>query len=391
MMITGVLGSIGSEGEVLSGKYREPLKEDSGTGGLFMQILGTLMACGQDVLPGPTSATCGPAPETRGSSPLMWQLKLPGWLMGKPGSALLQGLEEVPMLLCKLPPGIIMRQEAWDNDHRALALQTAFDGFKDSGVKQQLEILPELPAGLLCNRKSPEGGPVFLEEFPDGKTLSDSEKLYPRFPSKGPSLVGTPESRPGAIPVKMPEEKPLVEYQPVKATKPETAGDLAGATLSPGLAKGVSAQANVVDDVPLEQVTRVVVMKIQRLIDEGQQKVNLQLKLKPSHLGDLTVKIYLEKGGELKAHFYTDNSTVRDVIEATLNQLKDTLAAQRLLLQEAAVFLGDGSGNFNRDGWLNRCFEAGTRLPGPGNQVAEDKTAILENSSLSNSLVDYLI
>jgi len=384
MIITGALGSISGEGEVLSGKCREPLKEDSGTGGLFMQILGTLMACSQDAMYESVGATYGPAPKTGDFSPL--QIIPAGVLNTRQSQPLLQ---------------------LASSDKENLL---NFDGFKDSGVKQQLEVLPEPPAGLLYNLKNleeaaggrsgmrqaletgvPGGDPVCLEDVPDEKALSDSEKLYTRFPYKCQSPIWMPELRPGGVQVKALEEKPLVEYQPVKATRPESAGDLASAALSPGLAGAISAQANVVDDVPLEQITRVVAMKIQKSIEEGQQKVNLQLKLRPSHLGDLTIKIYLEKGGELKAHFYTDNSAVRDIIEATLNQLKDTLAAQRLLLQEAAVFLGDGSGNFGRDGWMSRCFEAGTRLPGPGNQVVEDAAAPAESSFLSNSLVNYLI
>lgn len=411
MIIAGTLGSISSEEKVLSGKCREPLKEN----GVFMQILGTLMGCGQDnVLQGEAAIPAEVGRESeetfQGTFPMenmMLQLKLPGWLMGKPGSALLQSLSVVPMLFCKLPPGVIIRQKAWDNNHKALAFQTTSDGFKDSGIKQQLEILPELPAGLPYNRKDLEGvagkrsgvwqaleagilegSPVDLEEVSGEKALSDSEKFYARFTSKEQRFVEMPGLKPGGVPpVKVPEEKPLVAYQPVKVTKPETARDLASAVLPPGAAGEVSAQTNVVDDVPLDEVTRVVAMQVQRLTEGRQQKVNLQLKLRPSHLGDLTVRLSLEKGGELKAHFYTDNSMVRDIIEAALNQLKDVLAAQRLLLREAAVFLGDGSGNYGQYHQLDRRFEAGTWLTGSGSQVVENMEAPEEN----NSLINYLI
>lgn len=82
---------------------------------------------------------------------------------------------------------------------------------------------------------------------------------------------------------------------------------------------------------------------------KGEPQTQVQLKLEPEHLGQLTIKLFFNKG-ELSAHFYTGNSYVKDILEGSMQQLRDTLGQQDLRLNEALVFTGDdgrgGTGRF---------------------------------------------
>lgn len=81
---------------------------------------------------------------------------------------------------------------------------------------------------------------------------------------------------------------------------------------------------------------------------KGEPQTQVQLKLEPENLGQLTIKLYFNKG-ELNAHFYTGNSFVKDALEGSIQQLRDTLGQQDMRLNEALVFTGgDGSGGAGR-------------------------------------------
>jgi len=74
---------------------------------------------------------------------------------------------------------------------------------------------------------------------------------------------------------------------------------------------------------------------------KAEPQTQVQLKLEPEHLGQLTIKLFFSKG-ELSAHFYTGNSYVKDALEGSIQQLRDTLGQQDLKLNEAMVFTDDG-------------------------------------------------
>jgi flagellar hook-length control protein FliK len=47
----------------------------------------------------------------------------------------------------------------------------------------------------------------------------------------------------------------------------------------------------------------------------------------------------------LNAYFYTENNSVKEVLESSLQQLRDSLGRQDLRLNEAFVFVDDGRGD----------------------------------------------
>lgn len=72
-------------------------------------------------------------------------------------------------------------------------------------------------------------------------------------------------------------------------------------------------------------------------------ETQVRLKLDSEQLGQLTIKLFFNKG-ELSAHFYTESSSVKSVLESSIQQLKDSLAQQDLRLNEALVFNTDDRG-----------------------------------------------
>ena len=86
-----------------------------------------------------------------------------------------------------------------------------------------------------------------------------------------------------------------------------------------------------------------IVQEIRHLFNtrKDEPRTQVQLRLEPEHLGRLTVKLFFNRG-EVSAHFYTGNSYVKDILEGSMQQLRDTLGQQDLKLNEALVFAGDG-------------------------------------------------
>lgn len=77
---------------------------------------------------------------------------------------------------------------------------------------------------------------------------------------------------------------------------------------------------------------------------KGEPQTRVQLKLEPEHLGQLTIRLFFSRG-ELSAHFYTGSSYVKDILEGSIQHLREALGQQDLRLNEALVFAGgDGRG-----------------------------------------------
>jgi flagellar hook-length control protein FliK len=77
-----------------------------------------------------------------------------------------------------------------------------------------------------------------------------------------------------------------------------------------------------------------------RLI-EGQKNTEMIIQLKPEHLGELTFKVTVENG-VVNASFHSNNSDVRNVIEASLQQLKQDMSNQGLKVENVSVYAGLG-------------------------------------------------
>ncbi len=63
------------------------------------------------------------------------------------------------------------------------------------------------------------------------------------------------------------------------------------------------------------------------------------IKLKPEHLGELTLKVVVENG-VVNASFHSNNAEVRNIIESSLPQLKQDLANSGLKVDNVSVYAG---------------------------------------------------
>ena len=66
------------------------------------------------------------------------------------------------------------------------------------------------------------------------------------------------------------------------------------------------------------------------------------IRLKPEHLGELTLKVSVAASGTVNAAFHTDNASVRAIIETSMIQLKHELQAQGLKVDNVGVYAGLG-------------------------------------------------
>lgn len=74
------------------------------------------------------------------------------------------------------------------------------------------------------------------------------------------------------------------------------------------------------------------------MIQQDPGSTTIRMKLKPEHLGEVTVKLTWSKG-ELSAQFVTATGLAKESLESSFPQLKQLLAQQNIRLSEAAVFM----------------------------------------------------
>ena len=75
-----------------------------------------------------------------------------------------------------------------------------------------------------------------------------------------------------------------------------------------------------------------------------EDKSEMIIKLKPDHLGKVTVEIAVENGN-ITAKFLAESRKVKEILEANMQDLKDHLASQGMVVQDLSVSVGnDGRG-----------------------------------------------
>lgn len=73
-------------------------------------------------------------------------------------------------------------------------------------------------------------------------------------------------------------------------------------------------------------------------------KSEMIIKLKPEHLGKLTVQISVENGN-ISAKFLAESEKVKAILESSFNELKQTLEQQGMNIQNLDVSVGNGNNN----------------------------------------------
>ncbi|HBS59471.1 MAG TPA: hypothetical protein DEA44_09410 [Firmicutes bacterium] len=131
-----------------------------------------------------------------------------------------------------------------------------------------------------------------------------------------------------------------------------------------------------------EQVVQAIVQRARLLSDGTRQQ--MQIQLKPEHLGTLNVQIAVENGA-VTAKFLTDNPQVKQALEASFNQLKQDLQAQGFKVQDVAVSVAQQGMSFSEFSRRSPQFELikSKRLGKVSNEVME-QTATVNASLLEN-------
>ena len=115
--------------------------------------------------------------------------------------------------------------------------------------------------------------------------------------------------------------------------------------------------AQTIDDVPaVDQATADVPVTNdfdipQQIIEQAKLIRNVQdtemvIKLRPDHLGELTLKVSVTANGAINASFHSDNAQVRGIIESTMVQLKQELQEQGLKVDNIDVRTGLADNSF---------------------------------------------
>lgn len=145
----------------------------------------------------------------------------------------------------------------------------------------------------------------------------------------------------------------------------------------------------------LQQDTNNVVGQIvehARLIKSPEMS-EMVIKLKPEHLGELTLKVAVDNG-VVSASFHTNNSEVRGIIEASVHQLRQDMAQQGLKVEYVGVYAGLGQPFSNGQGETNRqqTWKPQTTKKSRNDEFNESLDAI-ENTgaTATNAGVDYRI
>jgi flagellar hook-length control protein FliK len=101
-----------------------------------------------------------------------------------------------------------------------------------------------------------------------------------------------------------------------------------------------------------ENIIEQVAEKIKILVNDGNEgKQEVRIKLKPEILGELVLKVEVEKGVVI-ARAVVDNFRTKELLEMNINQLQEGLKEQGLDIKTFSVYVGNNS-DFEKEGKNN--------------------------------------
>jgi len=158
-----------------------------------------------------------------------------------------------------------------------------------------------------------------------------------------------------------------------------------------------AAQAVSTKDVPVQRPNQAAVM--QQIVQRAQlirlpEHSEMRIQLKPAHLGELTLKIIAENG-LITAKFYAESYQVKEIIESSLPQLKQSLAQQGLKTDQIDVFLGgrgfgDTAQQFQQQRQWRLLGQNASNARHDYAQLEEQMTVLRPNSYQNYNAVDYI-
>jgi len=141
-----------------------------------------------------------------------------------------------------------------------------------------------------------------------------------------------------AAPADAPHENSFVQNLAAQAVPPAVA---TAAQSMPAVSAAVSARP-----VNTAEVIQQIVDQVK--VDVTADSSEIKIRLKPEHLGEVTMKI-VSQNGVIAAQFQAENQRVKEIIESQFSQLRNTLSAQGINVSQLSVSVGNEAQNlFNR-------------------------------------------
>ncbi|MCT4606722.1 MAG: flagellar hook-length control protein FliK [Marinisporobacter sp.] len=138
-----------------------------------------------------------------------------------------------------------------------------------------------------------------------------------------------------------------------------------------------------------QNILEQVVEKAQVIMDEKGSEMTLRLK--PNHLGNLSMKIAVERG-IVVANIVAENQAVKEVLESNFNALRDALNEKGFGISELNVSVGQDSDFQQQQSFMN--FNKRNNQKSNGNSVGYEDTVVNEQisstSSMSEAIIDQL-
>lgn len=108
------------------------------------------------------------------------------------------------------------------------------------------------------------------------------------------------------------------------------------------------------------------------------------IKLNPEHLGQLSLKVFVNGNGGVTATFHTDNAQVRAILETTMTQLKQQLDEQGIKVDNVEVHTGLPDGQLPQDQGQQGFYQQ------QGQQVRSHQTDLQDFEESSENLAAEL-
>lgn len=140
----------------------------------------------------------------------------------------------------------------------------------------------------------------------------------------------------------LPEEAAFDAVNVTEGTKSDHTAQPMVSTFTPAVgltnAAGTAGAAEVPQADGYEVVRQIVEQA--KLVRTDGSASEMVIRLKPEHLGELTMRISVAANGAVNASFHTDNPQTRGLIESSMIQLKQELSAQGIKVDNVSVYSG---------------------------------------------------
>lgn len=264
-----------------------------------------------------------------------------------------------------------------------------------------LEIVPTLAVVDVTNGT----GKILGTSMDNKKIVTEQGNVETTKVADFAELVGTVDVKPLAVPQSIASiaeavtsdgnsamllvgDKEKVNIEPLLADQTEKNGDIFANLLNQQVVKSdIQVTVSEVKQMPQQPVADSYNITSQivdqaRLI-EGTKNTEMIIQLKPEHLGELILKVTVENG-VVNASFHSNNSEVRNIIEASIQQLKQDMSNQGLKVENVSVYAG--LGQFFSDGQRESQKKPEVKVQNKKNE--KDFLEALESGSSIESVSD---